>query len=131
MGDLRPFLLWEASKKNPADRPSRVCKSPKPKNVSDPDGLAADAASRHLSFTNQIVIRVFVFLHLFSGRRREGDVQHWIQKLTADLNFYTVVLSLDIVNGPSFDLLDDTVFSALRFLCWTGRVEGRARVRLH
>ena len=42
-------------------------------------------------------------LHLFSGQRREGDIQYWIEhQLNKPLNkaYCVVVLSIDIVNDP-------------------------------
>jgi len=52
-----------------------------------------------LSFTQPILY----VLHLFSGQRREGDIQYWIEEhMTAPLlaAYCVVVLSVDIVNDP-------------------------------
>ena len=64
-------------------------------------------------FTQQLVPRPFfrerVILHYFSGRRRVGDLQHYIEQLANDGDIYWVV-SLDImVDAVRGNLLDPSV----------------------
>ena len=44
----------------------------------------------------------YFVLHLFSGQRREADVQFYIDELVAHSCLSIIVLSIDIVNDPRF-----------------------------
>ena len=93
------------SEKNPADRPSRV-RVPRPLEASRP---------------------VCVVVHLFSGRRRHGDIHFWLQELGAALGLDVIVLSVDPVDpviSKGGDLLDDALYSYIRGLCWRGWSDG-------
>ena len=38
-------------------------------------------------------------LHLYSGQRREGDLQYWYEHIASDTNNYILFLSIDIANN--------------------------------
>ena len=48
-----------------------------------------------------------VFLHLFSGRRREGDFAHWVDVVGQRAGRHVMAVSFDIVYG--LDMLDEAV----------------------
>ena len=52
-------------------------------------------------------------LHLFSGFRREGDLEAHLEVLSASLPFVVVVHSIDIEISPRLNLLDDTFVKML------------------
>ena len=47
---------------------------------------------------------IAIVLHLFSGRRRQGDIQWQIEREFADQDRHVFVLSLDIIHGAQGDL---------------------------
>ena len=49
-------------------------------------------------------MRVFVVVHLFSGERREGDMEEWIQTLADKNNLRVHVTSADLAEHPQWDL---------------------------
>ncbi len=60
-------------------------------------------------------------LHLYSGRRRRGDGQHWIEALAPDRNLF--VLSVDVALSKEHgDLSDSRTVARWRDLLSTGRV---------
>lgn len=53
--------------------------------------------------------KVFVFVHLFSGHRREGDLEWFLIRLGTVRRFRVAVISFDKAYGDQFDLGDDEV----------------------
>jgi hypothetical protein len=49
-------------------------------------------------------VPVFFFLHLFSGLRRDGDIETCLKKLGAEEGFYVVTESLDLAYGDDLGL---------------------------
>ena len=70
----------------------------------------------------ELTIHVFVFLGLFSGPRRPGDLECWIRQLCYEEGFHCVVVSYDPFVNTLFDILDNNQFSMLRkiLLHWEG-----------
>jgi hypothetical protein len=61
-----------------------------------------------------------VILHLFSGRRRGGDLQHWLEQLLPGMVW---VISLDVTLSRTHgDLTDHATVSKWLSLLWTGQV---------
>ena len=106
VGNIIPFVLWVPSARNPADEPSskygiRIARqaqeaarrwpptakpAPAASHVGDDDAtpflrpcrkvLERDAAAGP---GREQEVKVYVFLHTFSGLRRPGDLHCWIQ----------------------------------------------------
>ena len=54
----------------------------------------------------------FVVLHLFAGRRRQGDLEHYIMLRAAELDVQVRVVSLDVqIDAKKGDLSDPRVIS--------------------
>ena len=54
----------------------------------------------------------FVVLHLFAGRRRQGDLEHYIMLRAAELDVQVRVVSLDVqIDARKGDLSDPRVIS--------------------
>ena len=83
-----------ADQKLPTIADGEVCNSPID-NSSVP--------SYTLLHNNIFDVHTLYILHLFSGQRREGDIQYWIEKLMSAPMYAhcnVIVLSVDIVNDP-------------------------------
>ena len=61
-------------------------------------------------------------LHLFSGRRREADIQYWIEELARQTNQSVICLSFDLAIDEKCDLLDTSAQSWLRQMIKAGRI---------
>ena len=53
-------------------------------------------------------IPIFLIAHLFSGRRREGDVHSFLVRWASQVNMQVVVLSLDTANSETMGNLHVT-----------------------
>ena len=100
--DLYLLHFYMRSAKNPADRPSRV-RVPRPLAGLRP---------------------CCVVIHLFSGRRRSGDVHDWLETLGGAWGLEVLVLSIDPVVSARGDVMLDTLFSVLRAVSWRGWADG-------
>ena len=94
-GDFTPFRLWEESKKNPADEPSsrhglraRRGQSAAQEALVDAElglpaqgdqGFRRGASSPLAGASLKPQLRVLTFVLLFSGPRRKGDLQDWLE----------------------------------------------------
>ncbi len=65
---------------------------------------------------------VFFFHHLFSGLRRDGDIETCLKKLGAEEGFYVVTESLDLAYGDDLGLseVDDRVVHLARERKYSG-----------
>ena len=61
-------------------------------------------------------------LHLFSGRRREADIQYWIEELARQTGHSVICLSFDLAIDERCDLLDSHAQSWLRQMIKAGRI---------
>ena len=61
-------------------------------------------------------------LHLFSGRRREADIQYWIEELARQTGCSVTCLSFDLAIDEKCDLLDAHAQSWLRQMIKAGRI---------
>eukprot|EP00435_Cladocopium_sp_Y103_P058241 s483_g20.t1 len=71
--------------------------------------------------------RVLIILHLFSGRRREGDCHDWAERLISQFfpDYGVMMLSIDTaVGGEHCNLLDGPGLSSLHRLVAAGLVSG-------
>ena len=147
------FEVWVPSKGNPADRPSstygvraRRAERAKqrallaveapladrhgdqrlPQDSEAPPALEMGSSVRGEKRVPRSLARMipFVFIHQFSGPRREGDLQFWIEILGVAANFVVFACSIDILADPGFDLLGDELFSRLRAAAWGGWIDG-------
>ena len=55
-----------------------------------------------------------VFVHLYSGRRRDGDLEYWLHCLGDASGISVVVFSFDLAIDPKLNLLDNDLFSQIR-----------------
>ena len=99
-GDLYNFYFYVPSKKNYADPPSRVYRG---------KSLSLDRPSLGLSE------RWLVALHLYSGRRRDGDFENALRAAAVERCVLVICSSLDIRVSCKHDLLRNKLFSQLRF----------------
>ena len=96
-GDLVAFELWLPSGRNPSDRPSRVYAG-KRKDTPGVAKVASEIMSHENGVTvmpRELTVHVYVFLHLFSGPRRPGDLECWVRQLCAEEGIMCVVISFD------------------------------------
>eukprot|EP00975_Prorocentrum_lima_P023129 4867239-Prorocentrum_lima.AAC.1 len=60
-------------------------------------------------------------MHLYSGQRREGDLQDWVEKLSSHYGLSVVALSVDVVHDAgTADLTDENTVRRLREGLWSG-----------
>ena len=125
--DVLVFEVWERSKFNPADEPSSRygVRAERSAAAQHRAGGARPPGAAPLGLPIELHERVLVFVHLFSGVRRSGDLHFWLEALCHQAGVRALVLSVDVRIDPRWDLLDDQVFSSLRELCWSGRVFGK------
>ena len=100
--DLYLLHFYMRSAKNPADRPSLV-RVPRPLARLGP---------------------CCVVVHLFSSRRRSGDVHDWLETLGLAWGSDVLVLSIDPVASAGGDVMLDTLFNVLRGMSWRGCADG-------
>eukprot|EP00438_Fugacium_kawagutii_P020996 Skav228361 [mRNA] locus=scaffold1981:117582:121517:+ [translate_table: standard] len=91
------LTLWEKSRR---DRP--ILKWPSP------------PATLELPFR--------VFVHLYSGRRRPGDVHSWLEHYLAGQPGHSVLLSLDTAVHPALNIWDHRLWSFLCDIARAGRL---------
>ena len=125
-GNIVCFELWVASGDNPSDRASRVYAGRR-------DGRAARVESisefvptdRGLTLLpKEIIVHCFVFIHLFSGPRRDGDIECWVRQLCAEVGVMCCVVSFDPLSHSACNILDNIQFSMLRKAAYSGGVHG-------
>ena len=71
---------------------------------------------RSMPKISQAVLHAAVIVILFSGRRREGDIQHWIEQLADGTRINgrkPAVVLYDLVYGARRDLLDKSILRDL------------------
>jgi hypothetical protein len=56
---------------------------------------------------------VFVFIHLFSGPSRDGDICYWIQSHSLNAGIKIISFALYLENDSAWDLEDHQVVSTL------------------
>ncbi len=86
-----------------------------------PQGSVSDAPSLPADFRRFVRTELFV-LHLFAGRRRQGDLQAQIESGPGDASIRLIVLSLDLIYGPKGDLTDQENLGFWRHRIRTGLV---------
>ena len=86
----------------------------------DQDVVEAMVAARPLP---SIKTNTYRILHLFSGFRREEDVEWWIRRLTPE-GTEVEVLSVDLAVHPEMDLTEASVVEHLRDQCSSGICHG-------
>ena len=133
-GSLHPFRLWAPSADNPADRPSSFfgVRAGKRKHQPSSSDGSQQGHSSHQAKQSEIYpyvprplrTRVLTFVHMFSGKRRTGDLQYWLERLCAQRSICCYVWSFDVVINPTYNILDDAFFSCLRRWCWEGLIWG-------
>ena len=100
-GDLTVFELWLPSGENPSDRPSRVYAS-KRKGAPGPNAVKHEFHSHAHGCTvmpRELILHTYMFLHIFSGPRRSGDLECWIRQLCFEEGIQCIAISFD----PSFN----------------------------
>ncbi len=68
--------------------------------------------------------RCFVVLHLFSGPRRHGDVEHHLRREMQDKGLQVVVVSVDLDADARWDLSDPLCFHELLQMIHQGLIDG-------
>ena len=120
-GGFQVFTIYEQSKTNPADAPSSVFGVRAQRNCK-PQGPYPLAELPRQPGTVQLA--KLVFIHAFSGERRPEDLQWWLEVLGHAFGIEISCLSFDPANNSTYDIMDDAMFGALRFACWSGMVFG-------
>ena len=125
-GDMVAMELWLPSGDNPSDRPSRVYaarqKAARQKLAAEAEFSRQDSGTLHLP--RELLVHVYVFIHLFFGPRRPGDLEEWVRRLCAERGFDCVAISYDPLISEKCDILNNTQFSMIRKLAYSGRVDG-------
>jgi hypothetical protein len=57
--------------------------------------------------------RVLVVVNLFAGERRQDDIEHWLNRLSASEGFRLLVISPDLATDSNWDLSVPATFHAL------------------
>lgn len=68
--------------------------------------------------------RVFVWMHFFAGRRQDGDVEEFAQKLAEAKGLQLMYISIDLATDHRWDLTIPCTFHALYQLVEEGLVDG-------
>ena len=84
--------------------------------------FVVDCNFRALSLERAPRQNVKYVLHLFSGRRREADIQYWIEELARQTGHSVICLSFDLAIDERCDLLDEHAQSWLRQMIKAGRI---------
>lgn len=120
-GDLTPFVLWERSGKNPADAPSGWCGSRASHRCAvgsfepmPPPDLAGSSTRRSTA----------LFLCLKGGAFNAEGFGEPLREWMLQVGLAIEVLVFDLTSSGPHCLLNPVDFSALRNLCWSGRVLG-------
>ena len=125
-----PVTWWPWSSgsrpRNPPDAPSRVY-AERHKRVVARARAVDEFQGRGegmLHLPRELVNHVYVFVHLFSGPRRPGDLEEWVRRLAWEEGFDAAVISFDPLVSEKFDILSNTQYSMIRKLAYTGRIDG-------
>merc|ERR1712217_563175 len=78
----------------------------------------------HVTVPSPISTAWCVVAHIFSGRRRFGDVHHEIDQKCADLSIHVIVISLDTAVNADADLLNQEIIDTIRRCLWQRRLAG-------
>ena len=70
--------------------------------------------------------RIFTFVHFFAGRQREQDLEDAMRRACAAEHLEAVILGVDLVRGPSWDLLSETLTLRMMHLIQGGYLDGAA-----
>ena len=97
-------------------------KAARQKLAAEAEFIRQDSGTLHLP--RELLVHVYVFIHLFSGPRRPGDFEEWVRRLCAERGFDCVVISYDPLISEKFDILSNAQFSMIRKLAYSGRVDG-------
>ena len=57
-----------------------------------------------LHLPRELVNHVYVFVHLFSGPRRPGDLEEWVRRLAWEMGYDAVVISFDPLVSEKIDI---------------------------
>ena len=105
LGGLWCFYIWVESKGNPADLPSgwhgiraASLDSAVPRVQ---ERRFQEKASRGLGDRASCLP---IFVHLFSGPRRDGDLEEWVLRRSAAAGIQLMPVSMDLELGPQYDL---------------------------
>jgi hypothetical protein len=90
------------------------------------DGVGLDAFVRCCHSANNVASRVFVFLHLFSGPRRTGDVQCCLDQRASELGLQVICVGADTECHPDWDLANPRVIDVLLRLARNALISGAA-----
>ena len=71
-----------------------------------------------------VVPRTFIFHHLYSGLRREGDLEWYLVRLGASRGLRVIVINYDLAYGQEFDLGSETVVERILEEVNRGRADG-------
>lgn len=67
--------------------------------------------------------RVFVCMHFFSGERRDGDIQQYLETKALASNIQVLMVSVDLATDPLWDFTNPTTFHKIYSLCSEGLVD--------
>ena len=73
--------------------------------------------------------RTYIFHHLCSGLRREGDLDWYLARLGASRGLRVIVINYDLAYGQEFDLGSETVLKRILEEVSRGRADGRLQRR--
>ena len=69
--------------------------------------------------------KVLVFLHMYSGHRRENDLEDWLSKLGCEAGVYVMVICADLGYGNHWDLTKKGNLQALKARADAGEFHGK------
>lgn len=85
----------------------------------------AQRAIRHWpQIAATLTIQLNVFAHLYSGRRRAGDAQHWFEHFAKDYTGSFVFLSVDTVISSCFNVFCNDLWAFLTTIPPCGSLRG-------
>ena len=104
---------WESDLQDESWREIHLSRQPEVSHESSSTGKSLDEWLETLRGLRLGPERVFVVVHLFSGERREGDLEEWVIRLAQEAKLKVHVTSADLAEHPEWDLSSPVVCDKL------------------
>ena len=141
---IRPYFRWIQTDRNHIDGPSRgylMGVAPKEREkggakinlqvmdeailrAADSEVESPGATEKVAVILKGLVVRVFRFVHLFSGHLREADLEEWLAAYFADAGYMIEVVNVDVGFLGDHNLADDGVGAEWRRRAAAGEFDG-------
>lgn len=82
-------------------------------DASDEGGGICETVEVIINVPRGVALRTYIFHHLYSGLRREGDLEWYLVRLGASRGLRVIVINYDLAYGQEFDLGSETVVKGI------------------